>query len=119
MFMSIKQEMIAFVIAVSSGVVVRLCYYCISCFRGIIKHKIIAIEIEDMLFWVGTAIYLFVQIYHTSNGSIRWYFVLGIVIGSIIATLFLRKWKKMTKKIYDLHARENIAKKAKKRYYIK
>ena len=117
MIMSIRQELIAFVTAVSSGVVVRLCYYCISCFRDIVKHKIFVIGIEDLMFWIGTAIYLFVQIYHTSNGSIRWYFVLGIVIGVLITTLFLRKWKKMTKKIYDFHASKNIAKKTKKRYY--
>ena len=115
--MGIKQELIAFITAISSGIVVRLCYYCINCFRDMIKHKLFVIEIEDMLFWCASAIYLFVQIYHTSSGSIRWYFVLGIVIGALIATLFLRKWKKMTKKIYDFHAGKNIAKKPKKRYY--
>ena len=117
--MSIKQELIAFLTAISSGIIVRMSYHCITCFRRIIKHRHFAIEIEDFAFWVGSAIYLFVQIYHTSNGSIRWYFVLGIVIGVIFATVFLRKWKKMTKKIYDFHAGENIAKKTKKRYYIK
>ena len=117
MFLSIKQELIAFITAISSGIVVRISYYCLTCFRGIVKHRHFVIEIEDFIFWVGSAIYLFVQIYHTSNGSIRWYFVLGIVIGGLIATVFLRKWKKTSKKIYDFHAGQNVAKKGKKRYY--
>lgn len=69
------------------------------------------IEIEDLIFWIGTAIYLFVQIYHTSNGSIRWYFALGVVSGVLFATIFLRKMKKMLKKIYDFHLGKKIAEK--------
>ena len=108
--------MIAFLTAVSTGIVMRLCYHCLGCFRNIVKHHLAVIEVEDFIFWVAGAIYVFVQIYHTSDGSIRWYFVLGLVIGAVISTIFLRKWKKMTKKIYDFHASKNIAKKQKKRY---
>ena len=117
MFLTIRQELIAFVTAVSSGIAVRMCYHCLTCFRRIVKHKHLVTELEDMVFWISSGIYLFVQIYHTSNGSIRWYFALGVVIGVLISTVFLRKWKKMTKKIYDFHAGKNIAKNEKKRYY--
>lgn len=116
---SIQEEMIAFLTAVISGVIVRIFYHCISCFRKIVKHNHFAVEIEDFVFWIGSSIYLFVQIYHTTNGSVRWYFVLGIVIGVLISTLFLRKWTKVIKKIYDFHAGKNIAKKTKKSYYNK
>ena len=109
--------MIAFFSAIVSGIVVRMSYHCIMCFRKIIKHKHFVIEVEDLLFWIVSAIYMFVQIYHTTNGRVRWYIVLGIVIGARISTIFLRKWKKMTKKIYDFHAGKNIAKRDKKRYY--
>ena len=76
-----------------------------------------AIEIEDFLYWIATAIYLFVQIYHTSNGSIRWYFVLGVVLGVAVSTFLWKRIEKMLKKIYDLQSGENIAKSRKKRYY--
>lgn len=114
---SIHEEMTAFLMAVISGVIVRMFYQCITCFRKLIKHNHFAIEIEDFIFWIGSAVYVFVQIYHTTNGGVRWYFVLGIVIGALIATVFLRKWEKVMKKIYDFHAGKNIAKNAKKRYY--
>lgn len=111
--------MLAFLTAIISGIVIRMFYRCITCFRKIVKHNHFAIELEDFMFWIGSAVYVFVQIYHTTNGSIRWYFALGIVIGVLLATVFLWKWKKVTKKIYDFHTGKNIAKKAKKRYYNK
>jgi len=106
----IEKELIGFLSAVVSGAVVRLCYQCLTCLRGIVKHSLLLIEIEDALFWLGTALYVFVQIYYTSSGSIRWYFVLGIVFGAIAVSIFLRKMKKTFKKIYRLHAGKNVDK---------
>ena len=113
----IREEVFSFLTAVLSGGIVRLLYQCLVCFRYIFKHKLIVIEIEDLLFWILSAVYLFVQIYHTSDGSIRGYFVLGIVLGVLIFTFFWRKIENKLKKIYELQMRENIAKSRKKRYY--
>lgn len=111
--------MIALITAVITGIIVRISYHCLTCFRGIVKHSLLVIGIEDILFWIGSAIYIFVQIYYTSSGIVRWYFVLGIVLGALISTFLLRKMKKMLKKIYDFHSGKNIAKNKKKRYYNK
>lgn len=115
----IREEIIGFFIAFVSGAVVRLCYHCISCFRANFRHHLLLVEIEDMLYWITTAIYLFVQIYYTSNGVVRWYFALGVVFGVLVSTVFLREIKKMLKKIYDFHSGKIIAKNRKKRYYYK
>lgn len=115
--LGIRGEILGLLTAILSGGIVRIWYQCLICFRYVIKHKLIAIEIEDLLFWIGTAFYLFVQIYHTSNGSIRWYFVLGIVLGVLISTIFCKKIEKSLKKIYNLQTGEHIAKSRKKRYY--
>ena len=112
----IKRELIGFLTAVNAGVVVRLSYHSLVCLRKIFKHKKVMIELEDALYWLAVSIYLFVQIYHTSNGVIRWYFVLGIVFGAIISTIFIRKMKKVLKKIYNIPLVKNIAEKSKKRY---
>ena len=45
-------------------------------------------------------VYMFVQIYHTSDGSIRWYFILGVALGVILMSVFLNKEEKLYKKIY-------------------
>ena len=115
----IREEIIAFLVAIVSGMIVRLVYQCIECIRKICKHRSVYIEIEDFLYWIGTAIYLFVQIYHTSSGSVRWNFVLGVVIGVIISTIFIRKTQENLKKISNIHSGKSIAKKQKKRYYNK
>lgn len=116
----IKEEIMIFLIAVIAGVIVRLCYRCISCFREIVKHSLWVMGIEDVLFWIGSALYLFVQIYHTSDGSIRWHFILGVVLGAIFASVLLRKYENVAKKIYAKKSKKsskNLAKKNEKRYY--
>ena len=92
--------MVVFLVAVLSGAIVCLVYQCIRCFRRIIEHKLLAVSVEDMIFWVCSAIYMFVQIYHTSDGSIRWYFLLGVVLGVILMSVFLNGAGKLIKKIY-------------------
>ena len=96
----IREEMMVFLSAVVSGAIVRLVYQCIRCFRRIVSHTLAAIGAEDLIFWLGSAVYMFVQIYHTSDGSIRWYFILGVALGVILMSVFLNKEEKLYKKIY-------------------
>ena len=56
--------------------------------------------IEDLFYWIFVEMYLFVQIYHTSSGSVRWYYILGVVVGACLMSWLLQKVKKMCKKIY-------------------
>ena len=94
----IEAEGMAFVQAVLSGMIVYCGYFCIRKLRCMIPHNLVAISIEDGLFWIVVSIYLFVQIYYTSDGSIRWYFVLGVVIGTVIFHMFQRRCRKSAKK---------------------
>lgn len=96
----IREEVMVFLVAVVSGAIVRLAYQCIRCFRRIVEHDLAAVSLEDMIFWLGSAVYMFVQIYHTSDGSIRWYFLLGVVLGVILMSVFLNGAGKLIKKIY-------------------
>ena len=96
----IREEFMVFLAAVLSGGIIRLVYRCISCFRQIVRHNLTVIGIEDLIFWMGTAVYVFVQIYHTSDGSIRWYFILGVVLGAVLAAFLIRQAEKIHKKMY-------------------
>lgn len=113
----IRKEILGFLTAILSGGIIRLWYQCLVCFRCFVKHKLIAIGIEDILFWVVAAVFTFVQIYYTSNGIVRWYFVLGIVLGALISNILWKKVEKILKKIYNLQMGEDIAESRKKRYY--
>ena len=91
----IREEIMIFFTAVLTGAVLRTAYRCISCLREWIRHEPVAIELEDLFYWIAASIYFFVQIYHTSDGVIRWYFILGVVLGAIFGWM-----KKLHKKIY-------------------
>ena len=102
-----------------TGMILRLVYRSVSCFRQLVRHSRMAVEAEDFVYWISAAVYVFVQIYYTSDGSIRWNFVLGIVVGVALSSVFLKKTENMHKKIYDKKEKkfsENVAKKSKKRY---
>ena len=102
-----EKELITLAVAILSGASVRLVYECLACFRKIVKHSPAVVEAEELLFWIGTALYLFVQIYQTSSGSIRWHFVLGVVLGTIFMGFFLKKMKKLQKKIYTRRGKKS------------
>lgn len=97
--LGLEKELEVFVHAVLSGIIVYGVYTLIRIIRRIIKHSLLGISIEDFLFWVGTSFYLFIQIYNTSDGRVRWYFVLGIVAGMILLALVIFLTKKMFRKI--------------------
>lgn len=96
--MGIQREFTAFLMAVLSGGIVRLAYRCLSCFRQIIQHKHWVVELEDLFYWIGTAVFLFVQIYHISNGEIRWYIILGLAAGAAAMSVIIVHMEKIYKK---------------------
>lgn len=96
----IREEIMIFLAALLTGAVLRLAYRCLGVLRECIPHRPFVIELEDLFYWIGASIYLFVQIYHTSDGSIRWYFILGVVFGAILMSLIFFWAKKIHKKIY-------------------
>ncbi|WP_461810217.1 spore cortex biosynthesis protein YabQ [Faecalimonas sp.] len=97
--LGLEKEVAIFVHAVIAGMFVYGTYTLLRVIRRIIKHNLRAISIEDFLFWTGTSLYLFMEIYYTSNGSVRWFFVLGVILGMLIFSFFVFKAKKIYKKI--------------------
>lgn len=96
----ISKEALVFLSAVLTGAALRLAYRCVVCIRQMIRHSGRIIAAEDLIFWTAGAIYVFVQIYYTSDGVIRWYFALGVVLGAVFVSFLLRGLKKTAKKIY-------------------
>lgn len=95
--LGLEREMAIFVHAVIAGMAVYGVYTLLRVLRRIVKHNLLSISIEDFLFWVGTSFYLFIEIYYTSDGSVRWFFVLGVVLGMIMFSFLIF----LTKKIYE------------------
>ncbi|MDO4452584.1 MAG: spore cortex biosynthesis protein YabQ [Lachnospiraceae bacterium] len=102
--------MAIFVHAVIAGMVVYGTYTLLRVIRRIIRHNLISVSIEDFLFWVGTSFYLFIEIYYTSDGSVRWFFILGVVLGMIFLSFLIFLTKKICEKI-----KKSVDKRAKTR----
>ena len=75
-----------------------------------IRHSMLAVGVEDLIFWIGASIYLFRRMYLTSYGRIRWYFIVGAVIGAGAAGMILR----LSGKIY-IKAKKRLEKYREKR----
>ena len=98
MILGIEKELSVFLQAVLTGNLVYLSYCTIRILRRIINHNIFWVSVEDTIFWIATGFYLFFKIYQTSNGTIRWYFVLGVLVGGVFTHYMLSK---ITKKHID------------------
>lgn len=96
--LGIENEVDVFISACLAGNLICLVYYAVRIFRRIIKHSVFLISMEDLLFWTVIGLYLFSEIYRTCSGNIRWYFVLGVLIGGGTTLLIMEKLKKIIDK---------------------
>ena len=62
MIFGFGKELSVFLHAILAGNLVCLVYYFLRILRRIIKHNLLAISLEDIIFWVWTGIHLFIQI---------------------------------------------------------
>lgn len=110
MMLGIGKEAVIFFYAGLSGIVVLFSYQILRLLRHLIRHHIAVINLEDFFYWIGVSAYLFRQMYKTTYGSIRWFFVLGVVCGIIFANFVLS----LTKKTYG-KIKKSLEKKGKNR----
>ena len=85
MMLGIGKEAVIFVYAGLSGIVTFSCYQILLLLRKLVPHSAAAVSTEDFFYWIGISAYLFRQMYHTTYGSVRWFFVLGLAVGSFLA----------------------------------
>lgn len=101
MILGIGTELSIFLQAVLAGNFLYLIYTGIRIFRRLIRHTLFFVSLEDFLYWGSASLYLFVQMYQTSHGNIRWYFVIGVFGGGILthSTVgkFIKKYIDKTK----------------------
>ena len=103
MILGIGKETAILLYACLSGITVFLSDQMLYLFRLLLRHPAFVTGIEDLLYWVAVSVYIFHQMYRTIYGSVRWFFVLGVVLGCLIAwsgkKLSKKVWKKWRKKL--------------------
>ena len=81
MSQDIIQEISFFLHSTIMGIVITFVYDWFLILRKLIKHNTLWISIEDLIFWLACGIGVFYMLYRENNGVLRWFTVIGAVIG--------------------------------------
>ena len=81
MSQDIIREVTFFVHSVIMGVAITFVYDWLLIFRRVVKHGIFGISVEDLIFWFVCGIGVFYMLYRENNGILRWFAILGAIIG--------------------------------------
>lgn len=88
----IYEEAMFFGISVVVGMALFLLYDFFRILRRIVKHSILWISIEDIIYWLICTVTVFLLLYHENDGRIRGYALGGILIGMGIYYLLLSRF---------------------------
>ncbi len=78
-----NQELVLFFHSVWMGAVLLLLYDCLRIFRQILLHSSLFIALEDLCYWIFSAIYIFGEIFQENRGMIRSFVFIGILLGML------------------------------------
>ena len=84
MSQDIINEVMFLLHALLLGVVITFVYDWFLVARRVIRHTVLLISLEDMLFWIACAISIFYMLYEENNGALRWFAVAGAALGMLI-----------------------------------
>ena len=70
--------------ALIMGIFITFVYDLLRIFRRVVPHNRFWVSAEDLGFWIYCAAQVFLLMYHESNGSLRWFAVLGAMVGMMV-----------------------------------
>ena len=80
----ILEELKAAVAAFFSGAVITIVYDVIRIFRRLISHGNFLIGVEDFLFWMWAAFWIFSVLYRENDGNLWMYTLISMAAGMIL-----------------------------------
>lgn len=81
---SIYQEVRFLLYSFLLGIIITFVYDNIRVFRRVIRHNTFFVSIEDLFFWIGVAISVFLLQHRENAGVFRWFSVVGAFLGMLI-----------------------------------
>ena len=67
--------------SVLMGIFITFVYDLLRIFRRLVPHAPMIVSLEDLAFWVYCGAEVFLLMYRESNGTLRWFAVLGALAG--------------------------------------
>ncbi len=84
-------ELTVFAGAAAAGVLAAFVYDLFRLKRRILKTPSSLLNVEDVLFWIFSALVLFIAAYALSSGETRSYFFLGCLLGAVVYRTLLSR----------------------------
>ena len=84
MSQDIVQEITFFLHSIVMGLVITFAYDWLLILRRLIKHKSFWVSVEDFFFWFACGIGVFYMLYKENNGILRWFAVVGALLGMLL-----------------------------------
>ncbi len=79
-----SEENVFLLYAFASGIFITFIYDLLRIWRRVVPHGGLLISLEDIAFWVFCAIHIFRLMHRESNGSLRWFAVMGALTGMLL-----------------------------------
>lgn len=79
-----ESENIFLLHALLMGIFITFVYDILRIIRRVIPHHWFFVSLEDLCFWIYCGAEVFLLMYHESNGSLRWFAVLGSLAGMLM-----------------------------------
>lgn len=92
MILSISYQAKIFIFTVILGLIIGFIYDFIRFIRRIIVHSLLAIQLEDLVYWILMAVFAFMAILRANYGDIRPFLILGLFIGIVLYFLVFSKY---------------------------
>ena len=86
----IVQELTFFAHSVLMGLAITFAYDWIRVLRRLFKHGTVLTSLEDLFFWLVCGLAVFYMLYRENNGTLRWFAVMGAMIGMCFYKITVR-----------------------------
>ena len=71
------------------GILITVLYDLLRILRRLLPHNILAISLEDFLYWIVCSLLVFAMLIRENNGILRWFAVAGAMAGMLLYKLTL------------------------------
>ena len=79
-----SEENVFLLYAFASGILITFVYDILRIWRRVLPHRGLLVSLEDLAFWIFCALYIFQLMHRESNGSLRWFAVMGALAGMFL-----------------------------------
>lgn len=88
----ISGEALRFLLFMLAGILLILAFDLFRILRRLIPHRTGVVAVEDMLYCIGSAIFIFIMLCRENDGAIRGFCMLGMSVGMLLCNYAISPW---------------------------